>query len=134
MGNLKVIGGDFVEHPETGYGWGRLTVYGWKQGEKSPSRFSLVVADEAKDFKLKTSNVAWTPGSAAGGAAKGAVSGLGNGPLGIIGGAVLGAIIGAADAESKNEKSRGDNQRFEIVFADGRSLTAEGHVRTELST
>lgn len=129
MGNLRVIEGDFVQHPETGYGWGRLTVYGWKQGEKSPSRFSLVVADETAAFKLKGSEAISTGGATAQGAAQGAISGLGGGPIGIVSGVVIGAIIGAAAAESHNEKIRGDNQRFELTFADGKRLVAEGHVR-----
>ena len=130
MAKIRVVGGDFVDHPESTYFWGSFTLYGWKQGQTKISAFVLSVDEHVVEVRLKSSNVVSPAGSATAGAARGAVLGLGGGPLGVVGGLVIGALLAGAVAQAQNEEARADRQRVEILFVDGRKLLAVADLRT----
>jgi hypothetical protein len=127
MAMLRVLGGDFVQHPQSSYFMGEFTLWGWKEGKNQPVRMQINADREVANITLRA-NSGDVPAAAAGsyGLIQGAIAGAAmGGVLGAIGGAIFGAATTAADVEAHNKKKRNGRQRFLVTFTDGRELEAE---------
>jgi hypothetical protein len=127
VAKLTVLGGDFVDHPESRYFMGAFTLWGWRAGETKPARMTFRARRDIADLRLKERGDAM-PATAmgVGGAVKGALMGavLG-GPAGAVAGAIASGATHAAYANHHNKAARKGRQRFVVTFNDGRRLDAE---------
>lgn len=130
MARLRVLGGDFVEHPGSNYFMGEFTLWGWKEGQTKPVRVRLRAKRDVAEVKLKGSDAIPANAMGASGAVKGAVMGAAvGGPVGAVAGAIVGGAASVASAKTYNALKRNGLQRFTVTFGDGRKLEAEMDVR-----
>lgn len=130
MARIRVLGGDFVEHPSSSYFMGEFTLWGWKEGQTKPLRMQFRVRKDVADVQLRSSDAMPTGAQGISGAARGALVGASlGGPVGAVAGAIVGGTSSAAAAKMFNKAQRGNRQRFVVTFNDGRKLEAEMDVR-----
>lgn len=131
MAKLKVLGGDFIEHPDSSYFMGAFTLWGWKEGVKKPVRVQLSARRDLADLRLKEhAEPMPVAATGVGGAISGAVIGaLAGGAAGAVAGAITSGAARAAYAKHHNKAVRQGRQRFSVTFKDGRKLDAELDLR-----
>lgn len=124
MAEIKVTGGDFIDHPQAGYANGVFRLVE-RQGDQL-KRSYLSVADDLVDIRSRKDDPVSPFTTGIGGALRWAVVGaiLGGVP-GAVGGAILGASASVKTAKRVNRAVKGGQQSFVAKFRHGYRLEGE---------
>lgn len=128
MAEIKVTGGDFIDHPQAAYANGVFRLVE-RQGQQL-KRVYLAVADDLIDIRPRKDDPVSPFATGLGGALRwAAVGAILGGMTGAVGGAILGAAASAKSAKRINRAIKGGQQSFVARFRHGYRLEGEMDAR-----